>query len=166
MTDHMRTTLVAELQDAHAMETSVADMLDGMIEVTEDPEMLADLRHHRDETRRHEQLVAARLAAYGEESSKVKDLAAHGGAFLKGLVDMARDRTPAQVARDGFMTEHLEIAAYEELERLAERASDEETAEVARRNRADEEAMAQKISQSWDKVVDLTLQKEGAIASR
>jgi len=53
----------------------------------------------------------------------------------------------------------MEIAAYQLLERLAKKAGDTETAEVARENRADEEAMARRFDQSWDRTLELTLQE-------
>jgi len=50
------------------------------------------------------------------------------------------------------------------LERLAKRAGDEQTAEVARKNRADEQAMARKIDSNWDRFLDLTLATPGVLA--
>jgi ferritin-like metal-binding protein YciE len=149
--------LVDYTQDAQAMEKNVLQMLDSMIANTEDEETLVMLRDHREETVQHEARLSKRLEAMGEGSSGRKQAQTMLGGLVKGAVDSVRGDKPGKNARDGFVTEHAEIAAYELLERLATRAGDSETAEVARLNRADEEAMAGKIGASWDHVLDLTL---------
>ena len=156
--------LVDYIEDAHAMEQNVLQMLDSMIATTTDDEIVQALEHHKMETERHEQLLRHRLQALGREPSVRKQVQTIGAALAKGLADQVRGDKAGKNARDGFITEHMEIASYELLERLAQRAGDEETAEIARKNRADEEAMAQKIASNWDKFLDLTLAEEGITA--
>ena len=47
---------------------------------------------------------------------------------------------------------------------VTEEAADEQTAEVARKNRADEQAMTRKIDSNWDRFLDLTLATPGVLA--
>jgi ferritin-like metal-binding protein YciE len=159
--DKLRQKLVDYIEDAHAMEQSVSSMLDSMISTTDDPEITDMLRHHKEETKRHEQLLRERLDALGAGTSTRKQAQTIATALMKGAADQVRGDQAGKNARDGFITEHMEIASYQLLERLAQRAGDTETAEVARQNCADEEAMAQKIDANWDKFVDLTLAEAG-----
>jgi ferritin-like metal-binding protein YciE len=149
--------LVSQLQGAHAMEQNSKRMLDSAISTTEDEETRRELEHHREETERHERLLAERLQQLGASVSTPKDLAAIGGALFKGLADQVRGDKPVKNARDDYVIEHFEIATYELLERLAKRAGDEETADIAKQNRKDEEDMAKKIEKNWDRFVDLSV---------
>ena len=155
--DKLQQKLIDYIQDAHAMEQSVSMMLDSMITTTDDPEITEILRHHKEETERQEQRLAERLDALGAGPFTRKQAQTIATALMKGAADQVRGDQAGKNARDGFTTEHMEIAAYQLLERLADRAGDIETAEVARQNRADDEAMAQKIDANWDRFLDLTL---------
>jgi ferritin-like metal-binding protein YciE len=165
MATDLREKLIDYLQDSHAMEQNVLRMLDSMIATTNDQETLARLKQHRGETERHEQLLLDRLQALGSGPSTVAEATAVLGAMLKGVGDQVRHDKPGKNARDAYVTEHFEIAAYELLERLANRAGDLETAQVARTIRLDEVAMAQWITERWDKFVDLTLAEAGLMAA-
>jgi ferritin-like metal-binding protein YciE len=160
--------LVEYVQNVHAMEQNVLLMLDSMIVTTKDEGIVEMLRQHKAETRRQERLLHERLKALGGLGllSAGKDIAAIAAAQTKGVADLWRTDKAARNARDAFVTEHLEIAAYELLERLAERAGDPETAEIARTNRAEEEAMAERIASNWDRFLDLTLAEDPDLASR
>jgi ferritin-like metal-binding protein YciE len=162
--DKLRQKLVDYVEDAHAMEQSVSTMLDSMISTTDDPEIRSMLEHHKRQTEEHERRLRERLDALGAGTSTRKQAQTIATALMKGVGDMARTDKPAKNARDGFVTEHMEIAAYHLLERLAKKAGDQETAEVARQNRADEEAMARKIDSNWDRFMELTLKTPGFLA--
>ena len=156
--------LVKHIDEAYAMEQSVLRMLDRMIDQTEDPEMRGHLEHHKRETEQQAQRLKERLEAHGESPSLVKEAGGILGALMKGVVDLARSEKAGRNARDGYATEHMEIASYQLLERVATRAGDEKTAEVARQNRTEEQWMANRIEESWDKVADLSLHEEGVRA--
>ena len=156
--------LVQHIDEALAMEKNVLRMLDGMIGTTEDEEIKSELRHHKLETELHAERLEKRLAAHQASPSTAREAAGIMGALMKGVVDMVRGEKAGRNARDGYAAEHLEIASYQLLERVAEAAGDQETAEVARQNRADEEAMAKKIEGQWDRFAELSLEEEGVKA--
>jgi ferritin-like metal-binding protein YciE len=159
--DQLKEQLVKHIDEAYAMEQNVLRMLDGMIETTEDEEIKSELRQHKLETERHADRMRQRLEAHGATPSMVKEAGGIAGALMKSVVDMARPEKAGRNARDGYTTEHMEIAAYQLLSRVAQRAGDEETAAAARENLADEEAMAQKLDKHWDKFAELSLRESG-----
>ena len=149
--------LVDYVEDAHAMEQNVSRMLDSMMTTTDDPEITEMLKHHQEETERHEQRLCERLDALGAGPSTRKQAQIIATALMKGAADQVRGDQAGKNARDGFTTEHMETATYQLLERLADRAGDPRTAEVARKNRVEEEEMARKIDSNWERFLELTL---------
>jgi ferritin-like metal-binding protein YciE len=83
-----------------------------------------------------------------------------GGATAVPFVLLAKSQpdTPGKLATHALSYEHMELAAYELLQRIAERAGDRETAEVARRIADQELAMAERIESHFDRTVELSLE--------
>jgi ferritin-like metal-binding protein YciE len=159
--DQLQMQLVKHIDEAHAMEQNVLRMLDGMISTTDDPEILDALEHHKVQTQHHADLMAQRLEAHGASPSAVKQIGGVLGALAKMPLDFVRGEKAGRNARDGYATEHLEIASYELLRRVADKAGDEETAQAATGIIAEEAAMAKLIEQHWDRFAELSLQEEG-----
>ena len=157
--DKLQEKLVDYVEDAHAMEQNDLKMIDSMISTTDDSQMREMLEAHKRETEEHERRLRERLDTMGRGTSARKQAQAVGAALLKGVGDVARGDKAGKNARDGYTAEHMEIASYQLLERLVEKAGDTQTAEVARQNRADEEEMARRIDASWDRTLDLTLEE-------
>ena len=82
-------------------------------------------------------------------------------ALAKLPLDMVRPEKAGRNARDAYATEHLEIASYELLARVADRAGDHETAAAAREIIADERSMAEFVEQNWDLFADASLREAG-----
>jgi ferritin-like metal-binding protein YciE len=127
-------------------------MLDGLIRSATDQELVDRLRQHKVETLRHESLMRGRLEAHGAQPSMVRQAAGMLEAFLKMPLDLLRGERTGRAARDVYVTEHLEIASYELLRRVAERAGDEETARACLDILDEERKMAAFVEERWDDV--------------
>jgi ferritin-like metal-binding protein YciE len=121
------------LSDAHAIEGQSLRLLEKAIKLAEGTELAVVYRQHLAETEEHERLVDERLRARGDEPSTVKDAALRLGGLNLGGFFAAQPDTSAKLAVFAYAFEHLEIAAYELLGRVAQRAGDAEAAEISRR---------------------------------
>jgi ferritin-like metal-binding protein YciE len=70
--------------------------------------------------------------------------------------------TPGKLAMHAYSYEHMELAAYELLRRIAERAGDEPVRAMADHIGAQERAMADRIGRHWDEAVTASLADKGA----
>ena len=159
--DQLKAQLIKHIDEAHAMEQNVLRMLDGMIATTDDPEILDALEHHKVQTQHHADRMAERLEAHDATPSTVKQIGGVLGALAKVPLDFVRGEKAGRNARDGYATEHLEIASYELLRRIAEKAGDEETATAAKQIITEERAMASLLEENWDRFAELSLREEG-----
>jgi ferritin-like metal-binding protein YciE len=157
--------LIKQIDEAHALEQNVERMLDGLIAATDDPHVLDRLEHHKAETRRHAERMRARLAAHGASPSLARQLGGIVEALAKMPIDLIRGAKHGRTARDVFATEHLEIASYELLRRVAKRAGDEETARVADEILAEERSMAEFIASNWDLFTQASLRGDAGVRS-
>lgn len=157
--------LVAYLQDAHAIETQGLQFLKVAPGIAGAEPLAEALRDHASETEEHRRLVEERLRAHGARPSRLQDTALRiGGLNVAGFF-AAQPDTPAKLAGFAFAFEHLEIAAYELLGRVAERSSDSATVSTARRIAEEERAAADQIAGTWNAVMDAALQDIGVAAN-
>ncbi len=159
--EELNAQLVKHIDEALAMEQNVLRMLDGMIQTTDDPQIIDALEHHKMQTQGHADRMMARLEAHGAQPSTVRQAVGIAQALAKMPFDMVRGDKAGRNARDGFATEHLEIASYELLKRVARRAGDEETATACDEIIGEEQAFAATIAENWDRFAELSLQEEG-----
>jgi ferritin-like metal-binding protein YciE len=152
--------LVKHLTDAHSIEEQALTQMRRAPDIAGEGRLAEAFREHLTETERHERLVRERLQALGEDTSALKDLAGKAGGV--GMVLFARFNpdTPGKLVNHAYSYEHMELAAYELLERVAVRAGDEETAAMAREIAAEERAMAKRLEEHFDEAVAASLRDQ------
>ena len=156
--DATRSELVKYLSDAHAIEAQAIQLLESGPEIA-GCESLADaFCEHLEESRLHQQIVDERLRALDASPSRFQAMGMRLGAMNFGAFFAAQPDTPAKLAGFAYAFEHLEIASYELLERVAQRAGDHDTVAAAERIAGEERRAAERIAATWDDAIDAALQ--------
>jgi ferritin-like metal-binding protein YciE len=151
------------LADAHALEAQAIGLLEHAQKAAGDAGLAAIYQDHLHETREQQRLVEERLSALGGKPSRIKDAAMRLGAMNWSAFFGAQPDTPGKIAAFAYAFEHLEIAGYELLSRVALRAGDTHTVGVAERIATEERAAAHRIRASFDDAAQAALQAQGVI---
>jgi len=154
--DDLDEQLSKYLADAHAIEQQAIGLLERSSE-RDGGELAEAYRSHLAETRAQADAVAARLEARGADPSTLKDSLMRMGAFSWATFFEAHPDTPGKRAAFAYAFEHLEIGGYEQLRRVAERAGDQETVELAAGIVEQERAAATKLESLFPQAAELAL---------
>jgi ferritin-like metal-binding protein YciE len=158
------TTLVRKyLADAHALEQQSITLLERAPDLVEDAHLASVFADHLAESRDQSERIQQRLTELGGDSSSVKDAALRLGALNWSAFFQAHPDTPGKLAAFAYAVEHLEIGGYLQLERVARRAGDDETAQLAADLLSQEREAAQRIAGGFDAAAEASLEAVGAV---
>jgi ferritin-like metal-binding protein YciE len=154
--------LTKYLTDVHSIEVQAIAQLERAPEIAGDDRLAAAFGEHLEETREHERLVREQLEARGADTSTLKDIAGRVGGWAMIAFAKLNPDTPGKLTAHAFSYEHMELAAYELLARVARRAGDQPVVELAGRIGEQEKAMAQRLAECFDVAVEASLRDKDA----
>ena len=140
------------LDDAHAIEMQATVVLAAARRFVGDPTLVAALSDRGEQVKLRRSQIEDRLKVRGSEISPAKDLTlAAGGLGIGGFFGVQPDRGLKIV---GFLYafEHLKVAAYELLARVADRVGDTNTRELAKPISREADLMAERLDQWMGRV--------------
>jgi ferritin-like metal-binding protein YciE len=171
---HGQEKVIEYLRLAYGQEKALIRTLQGHVAVATEEGYRSHLAHHLTETTGHARRIRQRLNELGYRDEEhlvqrglgfVQTIVLQGAALAKSPFDLIRgkgniEETMLKNARDEAMTEAAEIANYLALERIAQEVGDEQTAELARDIRADEESMLHKLGEDIPRLAQALIEHE------
>jgi ferritin-like metal-binding protein YciE len=155
--EELQKELVKFLQDAHGMEQQSLQTLQAAVAIAGDPQLESLYQGHIMETQHHLELLKERLETNDASRSLLKDLAGRLTAAQLGAGVVADSDTPAKLVAVAYGFEHFEIAMYELLKRVAERAGDHDAVEMADKILVNERQAADKLAASYDLALERSI---------
>lgn len=142
------------LKSAHAMETTLINMLDDQAErAAIFPEVADRLRKHREESKRHADMVESCIQRLGGDVSQVRKGMSKFMAEAQSKFLEAYDDTIVKDAIVSTSAEQFEIASYKAIIALAEKIGDDETTRVCKEILGEEEEMHKFLSSHLEELV-------------
>jgi ferritin-like metal-binding protein YciE len=159
-----RQQLIAWLTDAHAMELSLAKVLENHRDDAKDhPEIRQQDEKHLAETRRHAQQIERCLEILGaDKPSSIKNaMGTMMGKVQGGMSGPFGDEIMKNCLSD-YAAEHMEIACYKSLIVAADELGEQEVSRICGQILKEEEAMAHWLEQHLPEVTRMSLHQAPA----
>lgn len=156
-----RDTMISWLNDAHALENNLIQVLEHRVKDTKDhPQMQAKVQEHLNQTRRHAELVKGCIERLGGNVSAIKSGMGSVTGFVQSLsTEPAKDEMVKNALAD-YASEQFEIASYRSLIAGAQALGEQEIASICQQILRDEEDMARFIEQQIPQVTQEYLQMQ------
>jgi len=160
-------TIVAWLNDAHAMEKALVKILEHQVKDAEQyPDVQAMLQQHLEQTRRHAEIVEGCVERLGGSTSSIKSGFASLFGQMQALSTGPAEDEMVKNALADYAAENFEVASYTALVTAAEQIGDMQTATACRQILQEDQAMATWLAQNLPVVVQSTLSQMTAGATR
>src|SRR3954462_5296369 len=149
--------LTKYLTDVHSIEVQALAQMERAPDIAGDTVLADAFREHCKETQGQEEQVRAALEARGADVSKLKDIAGRVGGWAMIAFARLNPDTPGKLVAHAYSYEHMEVAAYELLGRVARRAGEASVEELATRIGAQERDMGRRLEENFDRAVNASL---------
>ena len=149
--------LVSYLAEVHAIEQQAIALLERASTTAGDTLFTEFYERHLEQSREHADMIKRRLAAHDARPSTLKDSAMRLGGLNWSAFFRAHPDTPGKLAAFTYAFEHLEIASYELLSRVARRAGDDHTCDACEQILMEERWAADATAGTFERAADASL---------